>query len=167
MTRDARRPQERFARLGAAIRQEMARIAAIEREAEQALADFTEQIPSRRELRGCGGIIHDFYTGIERLFQKIAPELNGGLPAGGTWHREALENMTLDLPGIRPPVLSYDTARQLDELLRFRHLFRCVYGYELEWPKLRGLLERAAPAWRSVEADMRQFLAFLDAASGG
>ncbi|MBI4703167.1 MAG: hypothetical protein HY744_18780 [Deltaproteobacteria bacterium] len=165
MTPEASRPEERFARLAAAIRREIERIGAVVLEAEQALVELAQRTPPLRELRGCGDIVHDFYTGVERIFQKIAPELNGGLPAGAAWHRELLENMTLDLPGIRPPLLARDTARQLDEFLRFRHLFRNVYGFELEWPKLRGLLGRMAPAWQAVQADTQHLLAFLDAAA--
>jgi hypothetical protein len=108
---------------------------------------------------------HDFSTGIERIFQKIAPELNGGIPAGPAWHRELLENMTLDLPGIRPPVISRATADGLAEFLRFRHLFRSLYGFELQWPRLHALVRRLPAAWRAVEADLQGFLAFLDSAA--
>jgi hypothetical protein len=102
--------QLRFARLAAAIRAEIDRRASVVAEAEQALRDFAKETPSMRELRGIGDIVHDFYTGIERIFEKIAPELNGGVPAGTAWHRELLENMTLDLPGVRPPVITRKTA---------------------------------------------------------
>ena len=101
----------------------------------------------------------------ERIFEKIAPELNGGIPAGPACHRELVESMTLDLPNIRPPVISPSTARALAEFLRFRHLFRNLYGFELEWPRLRALLARLPDAWRALESDLRTFLEFLDAAA--
>ena len=73
--------------------------------------------------------------------------------------------MTLELPGIRPRVLEKETAHLLDEFLRFRHLFRNVYGFELEWPRARGLLRRLPEAWNEVEVDLDGFLGFLDTAS--
>jgi hypothetical protein len=76
-----------------------------------------------------------------------------------------LTNVTLDLPGARPPVLREGTVRALAEFLRFRHLFRHVYGYELEWARLRSLLERVPVVWREFDADLERFLAFLDSAS--
>jgi hypothetical protein len=164
MTRGAAE-RERFIRLAAALRQERDRISRIVGEATDALADFADREPPLRELRGIGDIVHDFYTGIEHVFERLAPELNGGLPAGSAWHRELLENMTLDLRGVRPPVLGVETARALEEFLRFRHLFRHLYGFELEWPRLRRLLERLPPAWESVDADLERFLEFLDAAA--
>jgi hypothetical protein len=165
MTAGAAEPRERFVRLAAAVRQRRKQLTQIVDEARAALADFADREPPLLELRGIGAILHDFYTGIEHVFETIAPELNGGLPAGEAWHRELLTNMTLELPGIRPPVLQDETAHALDEFLRFRHLFRNLYGYELEWSKLRALLEQLPAAWGKLESDLDRFLAFLDAAA--
>jgi len=156
-------PHARFSRLAATLRVELERLASVVAEAELALADFEQGTPSRRELRGIGDIVHDFYTGVERIFEKIAPELNGGVPAGISWHRELLEDMTLELPGIRPPVIGRATADDLAEFLRFRHLFRNLYGFELEWRRLRPLLARLPGTWRALERDVLAFLRFLDA----
>lgn len=155
----------RFTRLAAAVRLEMGRLRSIVAEAEEALTDFATDTPRLRELRGVGDIVHDFYTGIERIFEKIAPELNGGVPAGPASHRELLDNMTLDLPQVRPAVITRATAGLMAEFLRFRHLFRNLYGFELEWPRLHPLLTRLPTAWRALEDDLRRFLEFLDAAA--
>jgi hypothetical protein len=132
-------------------------------EAELAVSDFRATAPSLRELRGIGDIVHDFYTGMERIFEKIAPELNGGVPAGPAWHRELLESMTLDLPGVRPPVITRSTALALSEFLRFRHLFRNLYGFELDWERLQPLVARVGTAWEAFASDLARFLEFLDA----
>ena len=161
MTREAD-PRARFARVAATIRLEMDRLRSVVEEAELSLRDFADATPSRLELRGIGAIVHDFYTGAERIFETIAPELNGGVPAGAAWHRELLENMTLDLQHIRPPVISPSTALLLAEFLRFRYLFRNLYGFQLEWSRLRALLGRLPDAWTALEADLRTFLRFLD-----
>jgi hypothetical protein len=73
--------------------------------------------------------------------------------------------MSLDLPNVQPPVITRATAAMLAEFLRFRHLFRNLYGFELEWPRLRALLARLPDAWRALEADLRHFLRFLDVAA--
>jgi hypothetical protein len=164
MTGEPKRPVERFVRLAASIRGDIAAVGRVVEEARAAAADFAEREPPLRELRGIGDIVHDFYTGIERVFEKVAPELNGGVPAGAAWHRELLRNMTLDLPGVRPPVLAVGTARALEEFLRFRHLFRNVYGFELDWARLPALLPRVPVVWDATREDLDRFLSFLDAA---
>jgi hypothetical protein len=71
--------------------------------------------------------------------------------------------VNLDLPSLRPPVLTGNGVRALEEFLRFRHLFRNVYGFELEWDRLKPLLCRMPATWSVVRADLNAFLAFLDA----
>jgi len=165
MTRVARRPEERFVRLAAEVRAEIDRLSLVVGEAEGALKRFAARSPSTLELRGIGDVLHDFYTGTERIFMKIAPELNGGVPAGLSWHRELLHSMTLALPGIRPPLLRLQTARGLEEYLRFRHVFRNLYGFELEWDRLRPLLRRVKRVWSPLRGDLSRFLRFLEAAA--
>lgn len=167
MTRDAADPRQRFVRLAAAVQRQRELLDRVVDEAKEALRDFDDREPPLRELRGIGAILHDFYTWVEKIFERIAPELNGGLPAGPAWHRELLDNMTLELPRVRPPVLRVETARALHELLRFRHLFRNLYGFEIEWPRLRALLEKVPGTWRAVEEDLERFEAFLEEAAEG
>lgn len=156
-------PSQRLVRLAAAVRAELRQLALVLAEVELALRDFSATVPPPRELRGIGAIVHDFYTGAEHIFEKIAVETDGGVPHGSGWHRELLESMALDLPRLRPPVISRGTLKLLEEVLRFRHLFRNVYGFELEWVRLGPLLARVPTCWAAFNADLQEFLAFLDA----
>ena len=91
------------------------------------------------KVRTKASLLHDFYTGIEKIFSRIAQELNGGLPNSEQWHRDLLKDMTLELEDIRPPVISEELYKDLLPYLRFRHLFRNLYGFELEWEKMEDL----------------------------
>ena len=93
-------------------------------------------------LRARGSILHDFYTGVERILVRIAAEVNGGVPQAAQWHRELLRNMALDIPEVRPPVIDVDLVGVLGEYLQFRHVFRNVYGYGLEPERIRPLEDR-------------------------
>jgi predicted nucleotidyltransferase len=132
----------RFALLAAAIRRELTQLAGLIQEAEEFGRQFAATPPTSLKIRGLGDIVHDFYTGAERLFEKVASELDGGVPAGRSWHRDLLLSMTLEVPSRRPALLSDATARELEAFLRFRHLFRNVYGFELEWTRLGPLLQK-------------------------
>jgi hypothetical protein len=156
-------PRQRLIRLAASVRVELEQLALVVQEVDLALADFPDVVPPPRDLRGIGDILHDFYTGAEHIFEKIASELDGGMPHGSAWHRELLESMALDLPGFRPPVISRSTVRALEEFLRFRHLFRNVYGFELDWERVKPLLVRVVGVWTALGSDVSAFLVFLDA----
>ena len=155
------RPQDGFARLGAAINRELDRIERVVEEARDGLEQFAEKRPSLLELRGLGDVVHDFYTSVERVFERVSVEFDGGRPRGPAWHQELLESMTLEIPDRRPPVVAVQTARQLEEMMRFRHLFRNVYGFELEWGRVRPLLERMPALWGAVHAELNGFVRFL------
>jgi hypothetical protein len=99
---------------------------------------------------------------VERYLERVALEMNGGLPAGPDSHATLLARMTRELPGVRPPVLRADTRKALDEYLRFRHLFRHRYGFELEWDRLRPLLERIGSVMIALSADLRAFADTLE-----
>ena len=77
-------PEEALARrLAAEIENELGRLDQLAEEAASAPRD-----DSPFGLRARGSILHDFYSGIERVFQRIAEELNGGVPQSGQWHRQ-------------------------------------------------------------------------------
>ncbi|MCC6602810.1 MAG: hypothetical protein IT327_06350 [Anaerolineae bacterium] len=70
--------------------------------------------------------LHDFYAGLERIFQQIGSTVDGNIPTGHNWHRELLQQMESDLPELRPPVLTTEAVKSLDEFLRFRHVLRNI-----------------------------------------
>lgn len=97
--------------------------------------------PNELERRGIATYVHDFYNGVERIFERIAVTLNGSLPNGEHWHQELLEQMKEEQPGIRPAVIDDALYSRLLDYLKFRHRFRNIYGNELLWTKLRPKVE--------------------------
>lgn len=71
--------------------------------------------------------LHDFYAALERIFHYIASHLEQSVPTDGEWHRELLRQMNVEVPGVRPTVLSVESVWALDEYLRFRHVVRNVH----------------------------------------
>jgi hypothetical protein len=62
-------------------------------------------------------LLMNYYTGAEKIFQRIAALLGGIPPAGDRWHAQLLEDMALDIPAVRPAVLRKETADALSGLL--------------------------------------------------
>lgn len=112
-------------------------------------------------LRARGSILHDLYTGIERVFVRLADEINGGVPRGEQWHRQLIQDMAISIPGVRPAVVSTQLAEVLAEFLRFRHVFRNVYGFVLQDDRLRALQEKVPDVLEKFIAEIRDFVSWL------
>jgi hypothetical protein len=117
------------------------------------------------ELYGAGALAHGYYTHLERAFERVARDLNSAPLAGPDWHRRLLQAMTLDKPGIRPALLSVELAERLDELLRFRHLFRNMYVLNLDGARIVAVLERALSVRAPVRDALQRFSGFLEQVS--
>jgi hypothetical protein len=103
--------------------------------------------------------LHDVYSGLERVFKQIAAIVDGSLPTAPDWHRQLLQQMELNLPKVRPPVLSGESIERLDEYLRFRHVVRNVYTFSFDPERVGRLvteLESLYPVFR------QELLAFAD-----
>ncbi len=70
--------------------------------------------------------------------------------------------MTLDIEGIRPRLLSPKTYDSLDELSRFRHLFRSAYRAHLDSERLLLVRKKARSLEVLYHADVSRFRSFLD-----
>jgi predicted nucleotidyltransferase len=130
----------------------------------QALLAGLSAAPSSVELRAFGSIIHDFYTACERIFERVAVYLGHGQPTGDNSHITPLRLMELNIEGGRPAVLDHEFAVRLHEYLRFRHLFRHTYGYELDWENLQPLVERLEMTKTELGQQLNKFI--LELTSG-
>ena len=77
------------------------------------------------------------------------------------YHRELLQRMHLDIPGIRPRLLHTPGYQLLNELRGFRHIFRHAYDYELDEVRLGQLKAKVIEGWTAVEEDLANFGGFL------
>jgi HepT-like protein len=111
--------------------------------------------------RAKGSILHDFYNCCERIFKKIAVEMNSGYEESEKWHKGLLYRMTIPVEGIRPRVISDELAADLDEFLAFRHLFRNIYGYELKGGRIDFLAGRLEEVAGKFKREVREFVAVL------
>lgn len=51
-------------------------------------------------ISAAGVVLHDFYNAVEKTFQQIALEVDGGLPVGDAWHQQLLWRMTVAVPSL-------------------------------------------------------------------
>lgn len=101
--------------------------------------------------------LHNFYTACERIFERVSVVLDGTQPTASDWHVRLLRVMSLDVPEVRPRVFSPELGDRLGEYLRFRHVVRNVYGFDLDESNMERLVEHLPDTARDVAAEIGVF----------
>ena len=154
-------PAEPHEALRQEIQLELDNLARVAGSTQALLARLPAQ-PDEYEIRSAGSLLHDFYSGVERIFERIAIRLDGDLPTGPSWHTYLLQRMTAPWAEVRPAVIDRALAARLQDYLRFRHIFRHTYGFDLEWGKCRGLAEGMVETLETLRAQLMAFLSNLN-----
>jgi len=132
--------KNKFTIISAEIERNMENIKNLQHELNSSLIKSDLEKIEPLMLRGLGSILQDFYSACERIFKVIAQNIDDDLPVGDAWHHQLLERMTYNLPEVRIPVISQDLSLSLHDYLRFRHIFRYVYGFNLKMAKMKPLI---------------------------
>jgi len=151
---------EKFSPLISELKVERRNLSNLVNEMESLSAEIEDK-PTGVELRAAGSILHDFYTGLEKIFRLIALEIDGDLPSGEEWHKRLLDRMAVEVEDLRPRVIDSSLKEQLSEYLRFRHLFRHIYGFELNWDRCRPLVRKLPEINRELTNRLVKFENFL------
>jgi hypothetical protein len=105
--------------------------------------------------------LHNLYNAFENVFQNIAAVFENAADDVERWHTQLLERMRMDVMPLRPAVIDDAAYDALDELRRFRHLFRHAYSVKLDPLRLQ-LVMRKAFALKAIYVDqLEQFVDFL------
>ncbi len=107
-----------------------------------------------------GYTIHNLYNAIESYFYRVAKFFENEL-GEADWHKTLVDRMTLDIQGLRPAVIELEAARTIDELRRFRHLFRNLYKTPLIPAKVRFANEAAHGVVDVMTTSHERFDGFL------
>jgi hypothetical protein len=110
--------------------------------------------------------LHGFYAWIEQIFEDIARTLEGSIPPGSTWRQALLLQMSSEVAGVRPAVISAATRQCLDEYRGFRHIVRNVYTFNLRPARLNELVAGLRACQAAVTGDLNTFASLLDRLAG-
>jgi hypothetical protein len=102
----------------------------------------------------------DYYTCLETLFFRISQFFENNL-SKEKWHSDLLEKMSLQIEGVREPVVSDHTQGILSELMKFRHFRRYYFELNYDWDKLRYLQKKFGEVRDLVPSDLNTFKAFV------
>lgn len=124
--------------------------------------------PNRTQVQAIvfAEILVNYYTCVETAFFRIAQFFENNL-SSERWHQDLLDRMTIELPSIRPRVLSDETQRLLRELLRFRHFKRYYFEFEYDWDRLEFLRKKFEAARPRVLEELNRFMKVLQKTGEG
>jgi hypothetical protein len=121
------------------------------------LTKCRDTAPTEIELSALAATLHSFYTGVENIFKRVSVELDGEPVRGDSWHRELLMRMKTPTAR-RPALLSEELHDTLNEYLRFRHVFRNAYSFDLDWRKMSPLVLRLEETFQRLESELNAFV---------
>lgn len=154
-------PENPYLALKARIEDELINLNRVCDEATQLLTQVPDP-PTFVELRAAASIADDFYSGCERLFERIAVQPDESLPRDSDWHLRLQQQMTQSIPNVRPALLPAELADRLDSYRRFRHRARHRYSFELEWEPVRQLAEDMPALLAEMRAALDEFGRWLE-----
>jgi hypothetical protein len=108
--------------------------------------------------------LHGFYSSLERIFVLIAEVVDNYVPRGENWHQKLLQQMSLEVAGVRPAVISEGVYNRLNEYRGFRHVVRNIYTYRFDSIKIAKLVEAAPELFQEVKAEILAFVSFIEQA---
>lgn len=156
----------RYRVLAERLRAELPPLAQVVQRAEGAL-ERVQQQPHNQDyfIAAAAFDLHGFYTGVERLLELIASDVDGTRPTTSHWHHDLLLQMSLTVDGVRPAVLASETCTALSQYLRFRHVVRNIYSFNLHAGRVMELVQGLRPVFERTQLDILAFVAYLDTLS--
>jgi hypothetical protein len=106
--------------------------------------------------------LHGFYSGLERIFEFIATNIDANKPTGENWHQQLLDQMANEIRSVRPAVISEDIYVQLNEFRGFRHIVRNVYTFRFDRNKIEKLVKRVPAMYADIKQELLAFADFLE-----
>jgi hypothetical protein len=70
--------------------------------------------------------------------------------------------MNLEIPGIRPKLIDEELYRLFDDFRAFRHKFRHLYSFELDWERECMVARKLPRTAKKFKVQVRGFLKELE-----
>ena len=115
------------------------------------------QEPDLFDMTIIGSVLHSFYNGIENIFEIIAKNIDKSIPVGNKSHQELLHQMASE-NGIRNEIISETLYLKLREYATFRHFYRHAYSFQLNWLKMKPLVDNMYFTWDEVKASLNNLM---------
>lgn len=120
-----------------------------------------DTIPEIALVPALASYITDFYTGCERIGERVAIALDGGIPEGSNWHEQLLRQLADSGEEGRPPLWQGSLLLDLNEYRKFRHFDRHRYKAELKLDRVLELANQVLPTYQKIRQAIVDFNQWL------
>jgi predicted nucleotidyltransferase len=110
-----------------------------------------KNVPDIIVIPALASYIEDFYSGCERLAERISVSLDEGLPTGENWHYQLLSVMGEPGNQGRPPLWDSSLMPELDAYRRFCHRVRHLYNIDLDGPIVLEMAQKTPAVFHKIK----------------
>jgi len=115
------------------------------------------ETPDLFDMTILGSVLHSFYNGLENIFEIIAKNIDENVPNGNKSHQELLHQMASENEK-RNEILSETLYFKLREYATFRHFYRHAYSFQLNWEKMKPLVDNLYDVWNEVKISIEKII---------
>ena len=115
------------------------------------------ETPDLFDMTILGSVLHSFYNGLENIFEIIAKNVDNNVPMGNKSHQELLHQMASENE-MRNEILNEELYSELKEYVTFRHFYRHAYSFQLNWEKMKPLVDGIHIIWKDVKKSLQDFI---------
>lgn len=113
--------------------------------------------PDLFDITILGSVLHSFYNGIENIFEIIGKNIDGEVPTGNKSHQELLHQMASENK-YRKEIISEELYTKLRDYATFRHFYRHAYSFQLNWDKMKPLINNLFEVWEDTKNSIENFI---------
>lgn len=113
-------------------------------------------------LTAIAAIMQSIYNGYERILEMLVKAIDGDLPVARDYHSALLRRASAGVPDVRPPLISEKVFDILDDIRRYRHVFRKIYHYQLKPGRVQELADMGIRSYGIFKDDIERFLSGFD-----
>ena len=127
------------------------------REAQPIIVTCKNNVPNFWEKCGISQILHSFYNGIEKILLLLIKNNEFMYVNADRWHSELFAKaFEMRINGTQ--IFRSELKELLSELLKFRHVVRNSYGFDLEWDKMINMVYNLENTWEMAKTDIKECL---------
>ncbi len=131
-------------------------------------SEMPEMDREDREI-AVGKQLHDGFCAMESVLERLVRAIDGNLPSGQDTHAQLIDRAANQISGLRPAMISKETAADMHLLRAFRHVMRHSYG-DYDYGRAAPNLEVAGKTIKSFKREIDEFavtMKIIDKAPSG